>query len=189
MGSEEHHITPSIPKEIPTTSADVNVDEELKTQAATEAETKIPQPVVPENVIPETVMTLTDTPQPKPKNPFSKKLNFKADDFFHEHVFFTDYNPYNSARLRRKHFWTAIQSNFYSSLLFDKDKVFEHEHIPHVDMESLPCFTPVLIVLHDAGLLNFCTDICDWNEELILQFYAMLHIIGNSNNVNSWVLD
>ena len=56
-------------------------------------------------------------------------------------------------------------------------------------MESLPCFAPVLSVLHDAGLLNFCSDICDWNEELILQFYATLHITGDSEDVNSWVLD
>ena len=58
-----------------------------------------------------------------------------------------------------------------------------------MDMESLPCFGPVLSVLYDAGLLNFCTDICDWNEELILQFYATLHITGDSEDVNSWVLD
>ena len=95
-------------------------------------------------------MQLTDAPQSKPKDPFSKKQKFKADDFFHEHVFFTEYNPYDSARLRRKR-WTASQANFYSSLLFNKEKVFDHEHIPHVDMESLPCFMPVLSVLHDAG--------------------------------------
>ena len=79
--------------------------------------------------------------------------------------------------------------NFYSSLLFDKEKAFDHEHLTHVDMESLPCFTPVLSVLHDAGLLNFCVDICDWNEELILQFYATLHLTGNVDDVNSWVFD
>ena len=56
-------------------------------------------------------------------------------------------------------------------------------------MESLACFMPVLTAIHDAGLLNFCTDICDWNEELILQFYATLHIIGNAEDLNSWVLD
>ena len=56
-------------------------------------------------------------------------------------------------------------------------------------MESIPCFTPVLAVLHDAGILPFCADICDWNEELILQFYATLHITGDASNVNSWVLD
>ena len=131
---------------------------------------------------------MTDTPQPKPKDPFSKKQKLKADDFLGEHVRFTDFNPYDNARLRRKHFWTA-QANFYSSLLFDKDKVFDHVHIPHVDMESLSCFTPILSVLNDVGLLNFCTDICDWNEELILQFYATLHITGNAEDVNSWVLD
>ena len=139
----------------------------------------------PEIVIPEVVMQLTDTPQPKPKGPFSKKQKFKADDFFGEHVFFTYFNPYDSAHLRRKRFWTASQANFYSSLLFNKDKVFDHEHIPHVDMESLPCFTPVLSVLHDTGLLNFCTDIVDWNEGLILQFYATLHITGDADDVNS----
>ena len=37
--------------------------------------------------------------------------------------------------------------------------------------------------------LNFSTDICDWNEELILQFYATLHITGDAEDVNSWVLD
>ena len=56
-------------------------------------------------------------------------------------------------------------------------------------MESLPCFGPVLSVLYDAGLLIFCTDICDWNEELILQFYATLHITGDAEDINSWVLD
>ena len=72
MGSEEPHATPSIHEEIPATSADEQAAEELKNQAATEDETKIPQPVVPETTIPEVVMQLTDTPQPKPKDPFSK---------------------------------------------------------------------------------------------------------------------
>ena len=152
-------------------------------------EPEIPQPVEPEIAIAEVVMQLTDTPRPKPKDPFSKKQKFKADDFFAEHHFFSDYNSYDSTRLRRKRFWTASQMNFYSSLLFDKDKIFDHEQIPHVDMESLPYFTPVLSVFHDPRLLNFCTNICDWNEELILQFYATLHITGDVQDVNSWVLD
>ena len=96
MGSEEPHATPSIHEEIPATSADENVNEELKTQAAAEEEPEIPQPVDPEIVIPEVVMQLIDTPQPKPKDPFSKKQKFKADDFFGEHVFFTEFNPYEN---------------------------------------------------------------------------------------------
>jgi hypothetical protein len=79
--------------------------------------------------------------------------------------------------------------NFYASVLFGKDKVFQHMQIPHVDMESIQCFTPVLNVLQAAGLLNFCADICDWNEEIILQFYATLHISGNVSDVNSWILN
>ena len=142
MGSKETHPTPSVHEEIPATSAEETAAaESLKTQTATKEEPEIPQPEEPEIAILEVIMQLTDTPQPKLKDPFSKKQKFKADDFFGEHVFFTDYNPYDSTHLRRKQFWTASQANFYSSLLFNKDKVFDHEHIPHVDMESLPCFT------------------------------------------------
>lgn len=159
MGSEEIHTTPSIHEEIPATSADENAAEEMEAQAANEAETEIPQPAAPKIDIPEDILQIIDTPHPQQKNPFSKTPKFKADAFFNEHVFFTDYNPYDSARLRRKRFWTASQANFYSLVLFNKDKVFDHEHIPHLDIESLPCFTPVLDAIHDAGLLNFCTDI------------------------------
>src|SRR4051812_38367018 len=187
MGSEETPPTTSVHEEILATSAEETAAAENVT--APEEEPEIPQPEEPELAVPEVVMQLTDTPLPKPKDTFSRKQKFKADDFFGEHVFFIDYNPYDSARIRKKRCWTASQANFYSSVLFNKDKVFDHAHIPHVDMESLPCFEPVHSVLHDAGLLNFCTDICDWNEELILQFYATLHITGNSEDVNSWVLD
>ena len=90
----------TIPEEIPATSAKAHAVEEMETQAATEdIATEIPQPAAPETVILEAMKTLTNTPQPKPNNTFSKKQKFKADDFFHEHVFFTDYNPYDSARL------------------------------------------------------------------------------------------
>ena len=122
MGSKEPHATPSVHEEIPATSADENVNEELMTQAATEEEPKIPQPVEPEIAIPEVVMQLTDTPLPKPKHPFSRKQKFKAVDFFGEHVFFTDYNPYDSARIRKRHFWTANQANFYSQCYSTKTK-------------------------------------------------------------------
>ena len=96
----------------------------MKAQASTEEEPEVTQPVDPEIAIPEVVMQLTDTPLPKPKELFSRKQKFKIDAFFGEHVFFTDYNPYDSARLKRKRFWTASRANFYSSLLFNKDKVF-----------------------------------------------------------------
>ena len=75
MGSEEPHATPSVHEEIPTTSADENVNEELKTQAAAEEEPEIPQPVDPEIMIPEVVMQLTDTPHPSQRIPSQRSKN------------------------------------------------------------------------------------------------------------------
>ena len=112
MGSKETHPTSSVREEILATSAEETVaDEHLKTQTATKEEPEIPQPEELEIAIPEVVMQLTNTPLPKPKDPFSRKQKFKADDFFSEHVFFEDYNPYDSARIRKRRFWTASQAN------------------------------------------------------------------------------
>ena len=79
--------------------------------------------------------------------------------------------------------------NYYSSVLYGRNKIFQHMHIPHVELEEIPCLEPVLSVLHDAGLLPMCSDISDWNNELILQFYATLHISGNAEDINTWVFD
>ena len=123
MGSEETRPTSSVREEIPATSAEETVTtEHLKTQTATEEEPEIPQPEEVDIVIIEVVMQLTDTPLPKPKDPFSRKQKFKADDFFGEHVFFTDYNPYDSARIRKRRFWTASQATFYPQCCLTKTK-------------------------------------------------------------------
>ena len=78
MGSDEPHATPSFHEEIPATSAEENVNEELKTQAVIGVEAEIPQPEEPDIAIPEVIMQLTDTPQPKPKDPFSKKQKIQG---------------------------------------------------------------------------------------------------------------
>ena len=108
MGSEETHPTSSVHEEIPATSAEETAAADpLNMQTATEEEPEIPQPEEPEIAIPEVVMQLTDTPLPKPKDSFSWKQKFKADEFFGEQVFFIDYNPYDSARIRKRRLWTA----------------------------------------------------------------------------------
>ena len=81
--------------------------------------------------------TSTANLQPKPQNPQAKKSKFKADDFFVEHIFFTDYNPYDSARIRKRRFWTASQANFYSSVLFNKEKIFYHEAVNSRPLQPL----------------------------------------------------
>ncbi|KAI5021492.1 hypothetical protein ZWY2020_058222 [Hordeum vulgare] len=46
-----------------------------------------------------------------------------------------------------------------------------------------------LNVLHEAGLLPMCSDICDWNSDIVLQFYETVDISGDPTDINTWVLD
>ena len=41
----------------------------------------------------------------------------------------------------------------------------------------------------DVGLLSFVTDKEHWNEELLLQFYATLHIHGYNRDTKTWILE
>ena len=70
MGSDEPRAIPSVHEEIPATSAEESVNEELMTQAASTEEPEIPQHEEPEIAITEVVLQITNTPQPKPKDPF-----------------------------------------------------------------------------------------------------------------------
>src|SRR6187399_2530373 len=54
---------------------------------------------------------------------------------------------------------------------------------------GLPCLEEALDCFCDAGLLNFVLDKEHWNEELLLQFYATLHIRGYSRDPKTWVLE
>ena len=53
---------------------------------------------------------------------------------------------------------------------------------------GLPCLEEALDCLRDVGLLNFVTDKEHWNEELLLQFYATLHIRGYNRDIKTWIL-
>ncbi|KAI4994575.1 hypothetical protein ZWY2020_034216 [Hordeum vulgare] len=127
--------------------------------------------------------------QPQQNQPFSRRPKFQKEAFYEERMYFTGANPYDKLRIRHRKFWTRTHLNYYASVLCGRNKIFQQKHIPHVDMEEIPCFTPVLNVLHEAGLLTLCTDIGDWNNDIILQFYATLHISGDPKDVNTWVLD
>ena len=54
---------------------------------------------------------------------------------------------------------------------------------------GLPCLEEALDCFRDAGLLQFVTDKENWNEELLLQFYATLHIHGYNRGPKTWVLE
>ena len=74
MGSEERQASLlTIPEEVPATSADVIVADEMETQAATDdTATEIPQPTAPVAIPQEAVKASTTNLQPKPQNPHSK---------------------------------------------------------------------------------------------------------------------
>lgn len=84
-------------------------------------------------------------------------------------------------------FWASMQLNFYVQFL-DQNRVFPHKYIPHVDMEEIQYFEPVLQAFHTAVLLNLCNDVCGWNEEIIIQFYATQHISRDDEDSSSWVM-
>ena len=54
---------------------------------------------------------------------------------------------------------------------------------------GLPCLEEALNCFCDAGLLEFVTDKEHWNEDLLLQFYATLHICGYNRDTTTWVLE
>ncbi|KAI5003339.1 hypothetical protein ZWY2020_030499 [Hordeum vulgare] len=127
--------------------------------------------------------------QPMQRQPFSKRPQFQKENFFEERIYFIGENPYDKPQMRHLKFWKRKQLNYYASVLCGRNKIFQHTHIPHVELEAIPCLAPVLNVLHEAGLLPMCSDISDWNSELILQFYATLHISGDSEDINTQVFD
>ena len=54
---------------------------------------------------------------------------------------------------------------------------------------GLPCLEEGLDCFRDAGLLSFVIDKEHWNEELLLQFYATLHIRGYNRDIKTWALE
>ena len=56
-------------------------------------------------------------------------------------------------------------------------------------MSGLPCLEEALDCFKDAGLLQFVTNKENCNEELLLQFYATLHIRDYNRDPKTWVLE
>ena len=54
---------------------------------------------------------------------------------------------------------------------------------------GLTCLEEALDCFKDVGLLPFLTDKEHWNEELLLQFYATLHIRGYNRDPKTWILE
>lgn len=81
------------------------------------------------------------------------------------------------------------QQIYYSQVLLDKKRLFPHKCIDLVEMQLLKCFEPVLNTFNSMGLMNVVNFHQDWNEELVLQFYATLFIFVDPKDSTTWVLD
>ena len=78
---------------------------------------------------------------------------------------------------------------YYSCILYNQDRIFPHKHLDCDAIAGLPCLEEALDCLRDVGMLPFVTDKEHWNEELLLQFYATLHIRGYNRDPKTWILE
>ena len=56
-------------------------------------------------------------------------------------------------------------------------------------MAGLPCLEEALDYFRYVVLLPFVVNKEEWNEDLLLQFYATLHISGYNRDPKTWVLE
>ena len=56
-------------------------------------------------------------------------------------------------------------------------------------MAGLRCHEKDLDCFQDIGFLPFVNNKEHWNEELLLQFYATLHIRGYNMDPKTWILE
>ncbi|KAI4990013.1 hypothetical protein ZWY2020_038376 [Hordeum vulgare] len=87
---------------------------------------------------------------PVQRLPFSKRPKFQKEKFFEERMYFIGENPYDKPQMRHLKFWTRTQMNYYASVLCGRNKMFQRRHVPHAELEEIPCMEPILSVLHDA---------------------------------------
>ena len=120
--------------------------------------------------------------KPKPRLPRLPSAVTTQGSFsmlsFREHNTFFDSakNPYTKPKISSDRFWSHQQRSYYSCILYNQDWIFPHKRLDCDAMAGLPCLEEALDCFRDVGLLPFVTDKEHWNEELLLQFYATLHI-------------
>ena len=73
------------------------------------------------------------------------------------------------------YFSTMVQQDAYFGQMVKKT-VFKHQTIDLAYMRSQPVMSELVDRIEQMGLANFLQHRCDWNETVILQFYATLEI-------------
>jgi hypothetical protein len=116
---------------------------------------------------------------PRLQGAASTECTFSVTSFRNNNTFFDhSKNPYTKPRISSDRFWSYQQRSYYMSVLYNQDMIHPHKRLNFEAMTDLPCLNEAIDCLHDVGLLPFVTDKEHWNKELLLQFYATLHISG-----------
>ncbi|KAI5012685.1 hypothetical protein ZWY2020_024951 [Hordeum vulgare] len=161
-------------------------EEQADPTPPTEQEEEIPQPEAQPEQAPQP--DAQQAPSPQPEVP-TAEIPHPEENAEENHLNKTMHLSCSTQRL------PLLSPLLFLSKIFSQ---FSVSHSPSVQSfkkkislknASIPCLEPVLSVLHDEGLLPMCSDISDWNNELILQFYATLYISGNPEDINTWVFD
>ena len=131
--------------------------------------------------------------KPKPRLPrfpgaATSPGSFNVNSFrAHNKFFDSAKNPYTKPRISSDRFWSYQQCSYYSCVLYNQGRIFPHMRLDCEAIAGLPCLEEALDCFRDAGLLPFVTDKEHWNEELLLQFYATLHIHGYNRDPKTWI--
>ena len=73
--------------------------------------------------------------------------------------------------------------------MYNQDMIFPHKRLCCNAIAVLPCLEDALDSFCEVVLLPFVVDKEHWNEELLLQFYATLHISSYNRDPKTWVLE
>src|SRR3954466_15612854 len=73
--------------------------------------------------------------------------------------------------------------------MYNQDGIPPHKRLDCDAIDRWPCLEEALDCFREFGLLPFVTDKEHWNEELLLQFYATLHIRDYNRDLKTWILE
>ena len=105
--------------------------------------------------------------------------SFSVNSFGAHNTFFDSAkNPYSKPKISSDRFWSYQQRSYYSCILYNQKRIFPHMRLDCEAIAGLPYLEEALDCFRDVGPLPFVTQKEHWNEELLLRFYATLHIRG-----------
>ena len=80
--------------------------------------------------------------------------SFKAHNTF----FDSAKNPYSKPKISSDRFWSYQQRSYYSCILYNQERIFQHMRLDCEAIVGLPCLEEALDYFREVGLLQFIID-------------------------------